>query len=236
MNPHPYLAGILLLTATAVSADELFDASLISTIRTEHISVPGIQRVVIETPGDLEIRPGTAAQLTIEAEPHVLRKLDNTSQQSTLILRSKGSFTTTRNIRYVLEIPKLRSLTARGSGNIQIGGFKGDAFDLELAGNGDATVKDAAYRHLDLRISGSGNIAINGRGETLTAAVSGVGNIRAENLAVTTAEATITGAGDIHLQAAKQLKSSIAGSGSIRYKGHPQIAPAITGAGSIKPL
>ena len=49
MNHHPYLASLLLLlTATIANADA-----------TRRIDIPtGIQRVVIETAGDLEIRPG----------------------------------------------------------------------------------------------------------------------------------------------------------------------------------
>jgi hypothetical protein len=225
MKPHPYLASLLIFTATAVNAE---------TVQSQRIDIPAaVQRVVIETPGDLEIRPGTAGRLTIEAEPHVLRKLDNTPQQDTLTLGSKDSFSIQHRIRYTLEIPKLQSLTARGSGAIQIGAFKGDTLELELAGNGDATVRDIAFKHFALRISGSGDIDINGRGETLAAEITGSGNIRAENLAVTRAETKITGAGDITVNTSQHLTAAIAGAGNIRYKGQPQITPSISGIGTI---
>ena len=226
MNFHPFLAGMLLLMTTVVNAE---------AVRSQRMDIPAsVQRVVIETSGDLEIRPGAAGRLTVEAEPRVLQKLDNAFQRDTLYLRSKDSFDTQHGIRYVLEIPRLRSLTARGNGTAQIGAFQGDALELELVGNGDATIEGVAFKHLALRISGSGNIDISGRGETLDAAVNGVGNIRAENLVVAHAEATITGVGDIYLQATKQIKGEIVGSGHIRYKGRPETPPI--GTNSIEPL
>jgi hypothetical protein len=229
MNPHSTLASLLLLfMATAVNAE---------VVHSQRIDVPAsVQRVVIETAGNLEIRPGTAGRLTIEAEPHVLQKLDNTSRQDTLYLSSKETFSTRHGIRYVLEIPRLRSLAARGSGNIQVGAFQSDTFNLELAGNGDATVKDIASKHFTLNISGSGNIDISGQGETLTAMVSGIGNIRAENLIIRQAEATIVGIGDIHLQATQRIKGEIIGTGHIRYKGQPETPPIIIGANTFEPF
>jgi hypothetical protein len=223
MNPLPYLAGTLLLIATVANADAL---------RSQQVNVPGIQRVVIKTSGVLEIRPSTAERLTVEAEPHVLQKLENTLQQDTLTLSSKGSFST-HSLRYVLEIPKLRALTVCGSGDTQVGSYQGDKFDLELQGSGNATVKDITFEHLTLHISGSGNIGISGHGQSLIAEISGSGNIRAESLTVTRAEASIAGSGDISVQATKQLKAVIEGSGNIRYKGHPEVNQSISGAGDV---
>ncbi|MCL2162102.1 MAG: DUF2807 domain-containing protein [Betaproteobacteria bacterium] len=227
MTLRPYLASLLLLTAAAANAD---------TLRTQRIDLPaGIQQVVIETAGNLEIRPGRAGRLTIEAEPHVLQKLDNIPRQNTLTLRTKDTIITQHPIRYTLEIPNLRALTARGSGTIQIGPFRGDTLELELAGDGNATVQDITYKRLTLRLSGTGNIDISGRGDTLTATVSGIGIIRADTLIVTHAEATIVGIGDIYLQATRQIKGNIIGSGNIRYTGRPEIPPTIIGANYFEP-
>ena len=210
-------------------------AAAVNAEAMRRIDVPiGIQRVVIETSGDLEIRPGATGRLTIEAEPQVLQKLINTPRQDTLYLRSKDTISTQHGIRYVLEIPKLRSITARGSGTIRIGAFRGDALELELVGSGDATVTDITYKRLALRLDGSGNLHISGHGETLAATINGIGNIRAENLTVAHADATIVGIGDIYLQATKQIKGNIIGSGHIRYKGKPETPPTIIGANAFE--
>ncbi|MCL2876231.1 MAG: DUF2807 domain-containing protein [Betaproteobacteria bacterium] len=229
MNLHQTLPSILLLLTASANAGEPL------TLHTEHIEVPGIRRVVIETSGDLEIRPGTANRLTIEAEPHVIPQLVNTTQQDTLTLRGKGSIATSHKIRYTLEIPTLQSLIARGSGNIRIGAFQGCTFELEQAGSGEAIVQDIAYGHIALTLSGTGNIDISGRGQTLTAKITGAGNIHAENLAVKQAATRITGAGDISINASQRLNNMTSGVGNVRYKGQPQITPVITGVGTIEP-
>jgi hypothetical protein len=204
-------------------------------IRQRH-AVSGIERVVIETPGSLQIRPGPEAQLTIEAEPEVLRQLDNVSEKGVLYLRSKGSFSTQRGLRYELVIPRLRALSVQGSGDVTVGDFRGEALDVDLGGSGEVALEGVKIERLGLQLSGSGNIEASGRGNALQVEIAGSGGIGAEGYAVARAVAKITGSGNISVHADKQLTAIIDGSGNIQYKGHPVVTQSVSGSGSVDPL
>ncbi|MDR2690672.1 MAG: DUF2807 domain-containing protein [Azoarcus sp.] len=226
MKIPPILAG-LLVTTLAHGA---------GTIRQEH-DIPAIDRVVLETPGDLEIRPGAQARLSIEAEQKVLDALDFSTSGGTLTLRSKGGgFSTQYGINYVVVVPHLHLLSNRGSGGATVGAFHGDTLDVELAGSGNIALDGVEAKRLSLHVSGSGSIAATGNGDALKAEISGSGSIDAEHYAAARAEAKIGGSGEIRVHARERLDADISGAGNIRYLGKPSITHAITGAGSVDPL
>jgi hypothetical protein len=230
------VAFIALCGASSVTAQAVASQSTVADHKVAHlIPVHNVRRVVVETPGDLEILPGGAERLIIDAEPEVIQRLDAVVKQGTLYLRSKESFTAHSTIRYTLEIPTLETLVARGNGNMDIGAFHGSTLDIELGGIGDATLKGISVDQLTLRISGSGRIHADGRGKKLIVEISGVGAAHAEKFVVAQAETKISGSGDINVHADK-LNVVIEGVGAVRYKGHPEINQSVSGAGSVEPF
>jgi hypothetical protein len=219
------LAGLLFMTLANAAEST-----------TQQHELPGVSRVTIETVGDLQLRPGAEARLTIEAEPEVLQKLDISIQKDTLFLRGKGNIKTQHAVRFVAVIPRLQSLASHGSGNATVGAFHGKQLDIELAGSGDIALDGVKAGRLTLHVSGSGNIDAAGSGDALRAEISGSGEIRANGYAVSRAEAKIGGAGEIRLHASESLNAVIDGAGNIRYEGSPAVTQSISGAGSIDPL
>lgn len=226
MKRFALLSGLLAMTLVAQAA---------GVLRQRH-DIPAITQVVIETPGDLEIRPGAQASLTIEAEQKTLDALDFVIDGETLFLRNKGGFSTQQGLRYLIVVPKLQSFSSRSSGNSTVGAFHGERLDVEIGGSGDVTLTGIKARRLNLRVSGSGNIEAGGGGDALRAEISGSGGIRAEGYAVARAETRIDGSGEILVRASKELEAVIRGAGSIRYAGKPAVTQVISGAGSVDPL
>lgn len=206
------------------------------TVTREQTIPAGVDQVTIETPGDLHIVPGAQARLSVEAEPHVHEKLDNAIGQGTLTLRAKGGFNTQRALRYVLTIPHLRALTVRGSGDANVGAFRGEKLVVEVVGSGDSVLEGIEFKNLTLRISGSGDVSARGHGEELDASIDGSGSVRAQNYAVARARAKVVGSGDIDVNASGRLDATVGGSGDIRYKGSPSVTRNVSGSGSVEPL
>ena len=104
---------------------------------------------------------------------------------------------------------------------------------------GDVVVK--ALRGLDLKVeevsaavSGSGDIELSGKSNSLEAAVAGSGDIKAYELKVEKAELKISGSGTIQSSVEKELRARISGSGNIKYKGMPRIEDIkISGSGNV---
>lgn len=233
MKIPAFLAGTLTMALTLSLTLSMSQAA--DTLRQQH-EIPAITRVVIETPGDVGVRPGAPPSLTIEAEQKVLDALDFVVDGDTLFLRSKRGFSTQHGLGYVIVVPKLQALTSRSSGSSKVGAFSGKRLDIEIAGSGDATLEGVVAQDLRLHVSGSGNIEASGSGKSLQAEISGSGGILAGRYAVTRAEANISGSGEIVVNASKTLSAVISGSGNIRHTGKPVITRSISGAGSVDPL
>jgi len=226
LHPVLLLSGLLVVPAVlAAPATE-----------TRNFPARGVTHVVLETPGSLDIRPGKAEQLTVEAEPKVMQKLDVSVSGHTLYLRSKGDFKTEARLHFSLEIPRLNGLEAQGSGDARVGAFRVDELDVNLAGSGDVSLDGVQAASLDLKLTGSGNLKALGHGDSLRAEISGSGDIAADGYAVARADAMISGSGEIRVHASDRLQASIDGSGNILYGGHPKLNQNISGAGSVDPL
>ncbi len=128
------------------------------------------------------------------------------------------------------------SLVQSGSGFIGGGFFFGTA-DLSIrhssSGGVSATVLDGTV--VDLILSGSGKIALEGDAALAEFSLNSSGRVEALNLEVSDVDATNTGSGDVFLWATDLLDATISGSGDIIYRGSPLVSKTITGSGSVRP-
>lgn len=85
------------------------------------------------------------------------------------------------------------------------------------------------------RLSGSGQIFLEGEAETADLNLSSSGKTDAMELLVAEAETLISGSGKIFVYATDYLDVTITGSGSVYYRGNPLITTRISGSGSVRP-
>ena len=81
---------------------------------------------------------------------------------------------------------------------------------------------DILSKEVKSGITGSGDISLSGKTTSLECAVTGSGDFKAFNLSAESVEATISGSGDIEVNASKSLEAKVSGSGDIVYKGNPE--------------
>jgi len=87
-----------------------------------------------------------------------------------------------------------------------------------------------------INLPGSGDITAEGAVDHLTVNLLGSGHVDCHQLKARSANVTLTGSGDINVNASESLNASIVGSGNIRYEGNPaQVTKSITGSGTITP-
>lgn len=199
-------------------------------------AIDGVTRIHFRLPGELQVRYGATEQLVVEAEPSVMPKLDIAVRGDTLVLASKGSFKTDKQLRLTVTIKSLRSLKSEGSGKVLIANFTGSDIDIDAAGSGSIVLKNVKPGRLAIVVKGSGGIEASGSGKYLQARIDGSGSIDAVDFQAKAAEASITGSGDIRVHAEESLKGAISGAGNIGYRGNAKVTQSITGAGSIDRL
>mgnify|MGYP003575864410 CR=1 FL=1 len=228
-------AGIPL---AALAAALLIAASAAAPALADTLSMPasGASRIVFALPGDLVVRQGQQEQVTVEAEGSVLPKLDIGVRGDTLVLASKGSFRTSKPMKIAVTLKALRSFASRGSGDAAVEGFSGETMEFESAGSGELQLRDIRAGRLALAIKGSGDIAASGAGNFLAARIAGTGAIDAARYRVRSAQAEISGSGDIKVNAEQSLEASISGAGNIGYRGQPRVKESVSGAGSVDRL
>jgi len=207
-----------------------------AALEKKTVATAGVTRIEFATPGELVVKRGAEEKLVIEAEPKVLAALDPAVKGDTLELRSKGSFKTEKNLKYLLTVKAFRSLKTTGSGNSEVEGFEGKEMDVTAAGSGNIELKGLIAERMGLTIANSGDISAKGRAKSLSARIDGAGTLDAASVPAKTVEAKLAGSGTIRVHAEETLKATLSGAGSIEYKGNPKLTQSISGAGSIDRL
>src|SRR4051794_8244942 len=70
----------------------------------------GVTRIVLNTSGDLVVRPGTDEKLVVDAEQKVLGVLDISINGDTMTVTTKGSYKTQKPVKFTLSIKSFRGL------------------------------------------------------------------------------------------------------------------------------
>lgn len=136
---------------------------------------------------------------------------------------------------------------AMGNGNIQIstsvfGGALAEVTvvlpevsGVRIKGAGKVTYHGFTQDELNIDITGSGDVDLEGKAESLEAEISGSGEVSAYRLTVKTARLRVSGSGDIRATVTQSVKARVSGSGKIKISGNPADRDTdVSGSGKIK--
>jgi hypothetical protein len=110
-------------------------------------------------------------------------------------------------------VKRLDGVTADGSGDIEATGIDAGEFDL--------------------RSSGSADIALAGRAQSLTLDLDGSGDADTSGLRARDARVSSGGSGDVDVRA-DRLDVTLDGSGDVRYYGDPRLEQHVDGSGDLR--
>lgn len=206
---------------------------------SETRNVSGFDSVLITGSGEATITVGDTESVTIEADDNIVPLIDTTVQGSQLVISIKpgSSFSTTHQVRYMINTKILSGLTLSGSANASTSPVKADNFTATTSGSGNIKIDDLQGKSLTARSSGSGNIDVAaGKVEILTITCSGSGNFNGGNLQGSAVQATTSGSGNITVWAKDTLNARLSGSGNVRYYGQPNVIHTESGSGRVTAL
>ena len=183
---------------------------------TQGREVRGFNSVELAIPGKMEIVQGDKEGLTITADDNLLPEIEATVERESLRIRfRKGVSVRTRTpIRIILHAKAMEAIA--------------------IAGSGDVLASSLSARDLAVRVSGSGDVQLGGKADSLKVRISGSGDVKAARLETQRAQVSIAGSGDVTVWARQALEASVAGSGDVRYYGDPTVARKIAGSGSVR--
>ena len=172
--------------------------------------------VSLAIPGKMEIVQGDREGITITADDNVMAEIETVVERDSLRIRfRKGLNVNTRTpIRVTVHARTMEAIS--------------------IAGSGDVLAPSITARQLSVRISGSGDVLLGGKADSLDVRISGSGNVKAGKFETQRAHVSIAGSGDATLWARESLEVTVAGSGDVRYYGDPTVARKIAGSGSVR--
>ncbi len=196
--------------------------------------------VALGGPDSVEVRIGAEFAVTVDGDPEAIEKLDIHVDDAVLHVTRRHapgrpwSFDSDDDGATVrVTMPRLRSATLYGSGDLRVERMEGDRVEASLAGSGDLFIADIAAREARLDLAGSGTLTARGTVEVSRLSVAGSGDIRADRLTALRTRVAIVGSGDAHAHAGEAAKVSIIGSGDATIRGTANCELSRIGSGDV---
>lgn len=203
-------------------------------LRSEFRAASGFDEIFSSGDYKVIVKPGEEYSVEVRAESNLLSYIETDVVGSTLKIRTRGVRSLVENypVEIFITTPALKGLSLSGSGFIKTGRFLNDEFKVALSGSGDIET-EVETNYIKANISGSGNILLSGEARNTEFVISGSGKIKAYDIPHNTCDATISGSGDIYVNANEAINARISGSGSIYYINFPVIHTSISGSGGV---
>ncbi len=164
----------------------------------------------------VEVRVGQAPSLLVEADSNLLPYIRTEARGNTLLITSDRHLRSKTPVRVVYTTPRLTEVQAGGAGKV--------------------VVVDLAGAPLDVRKSGSGQIRLEGRVDSLSARVSGSGTLDAGALHSASADLSVSGSGRMNVGDVQgdYARVQVSGSGVLQAAGRVRSLNArVSGSGSV---
>ncbi|MGA3182286.1 MAG: head GIN domain-containing protein [Verrucomicrobiota bacterium] len=184
--------------------------------KTESRTVGSFSRIELAGSADAEVSIGAATEVAVTTDDNILPAIETRLEGDTLRIGFTQSYVSRLGVKVKITVPALNGVGVSGSGDIRVTGLR----------TGD----------LEARVTGSGDVTLQGAVGRLSGEVVGSGDLRAGDLEVKEVRVRVTGSGDATVRASEQLEASVTGSGDVCYYGNPpQVRKSVTGSGSIGP-
>jgi len=231
----------LILTASLAACDNPFNKTISGdgNISTSERNVSTFKKIRCSGSYDVELTQGSSSSLKIKTDGNILSYIVTDVDGDELNIHTKEGVNlhSSNKIKLYITTDKLEGFKLAGSGNVTTTNkfSGGDHLDLDISGSGNLHF-DVNTPSIQSSISGTGDIYISGETKDSKIEIAGSGNYHAEDLKAENATVRIAGSGDARLFAEHALDINIAGVGSVYYKGNASVSQNIAGSGKIKKL
>lgn len=184
---------------------------------------------------DAEVIRSETLSVTVKAQQNLIPLVITKVEDDELIIYTEESYSSSKDIKVMIELPRITGLTVEGSGDISVTGpFEAEDMVIKIQGSGDISADGLTVDSLACNVMGSGDVTVRGTAASASYNVKGSGDINAYKVDAQTVTANVYGSGDIHVHAKVSLDAKVFGSGDINYKGDPEVSRSTFGSGDIQ--
>lgn len=172
-------------------------------------------------------------QVIVEAESNLIPHIKTLVNGNTLIIDTRESLNNHSPMNIYVKTPELHVIELKGSGLMSLDSLNTDHLQVEISGSGNINGM-AVANTVNTKISGSGNIFLEAHTSSIETKISGSGilDLMGES---NTATHTISGSGDINAYSFVQNEctAKISGSGNMYLHVIDYLDVNISGSGSV---
>lgn len=203
------------------------------SVVSQEIDLDNFEGIHLKIFAEVYIKQGPTQKVVAESHQNIIDLIERDVRNRVWEIETSRCTRDIARLKLFITLPNIDQLSISGSGdiiseNILVAG----QMDISLSGSGNI---DAGVDVEDLytRVSGSGDVFLEGTAGFHEINISGSGDISSFKLLTDKTDVQISGSGDADVHAAGSLKVKISGSGDVRYKGNPSLDVQISGSGSV---
>lgn len=204
---------------------------------TRPFAASGFDAVRVGGSDTVNIVRGTMASVVARGDAAQLDRLDIRTDGTTLVIGRKSSMSigwSGKPVVVTVTMPSIRAAEVSGSADVSVDRAEGAAFAGSVSGSAGLKIADLRAATTKLQVSGSGSIDAAGETGTLTADVSGSGDLDARALKAESATIAVSGSGGAKAFARQSATLSVGGSGNIEVAGTTRCTISERGSGSAR--
>ncbi len=184
-------------------------------METREVSVDDFRALEIGGAFEVDVRFGSKQQVNITIDDNLWEYLEADVKGNRLKVDWDRNCRPSDKCRIEIVVKDLEELSVHGAADARIRGFDGDRFEYKL--------------------SGAGNLEMDGRVDELEINISGAGDADTRDLKARRVKVKISGAGNAEVFASESLRGRVSGVGNLTYYGDPEEKnTSISGLGSIE--
>lgn len=142
-----YISGTDLIKGNGVMVEKDYTDCLENVKKLDYRIISNLQ---------LQVEEGIKPQLIVHAEENILPIIKVQVKGSTLHIHSKGSYSTSKKIKIILNLPFLNEIISSGVSKIE-GSYEGEQLKLDVSGTGSMTLEGTVNK-LQMEISGTSKV------------------------------------------------------------------------------
>jgi hypothetical protein len=205
--------------------------------RTEDRPVSDFKNVEIGGAAKVLISQGDQASVKLEGDDNLLQYITVRQEGDKIYIHEKDGIhlVSNNNLRIYVTAPLFHSIDVSGACDVtgQTKISSQEHLDVELSGAGNLKMEIDAPS-IKVECSGTGAIYLKGQTKNAEIGISGVGSAHCYDLMAENTSVEISGVGSAEVYASVKLDAEVSGAGSVKYKGDAaEVSKHVSGAGSV---
>lgn len=227
------LASLLLISLLIVTSCDREDPGPLQEIH-KSFSIVDFDRLEMGSALNIEVEHSNTFSVEAHGDRRNINDLEVRKSGNTLIISFDDDGERHHDTYIHITMPTLHAVNFSGASVSTISGFESDdELDFYLSG-ASVSQLDAAFRQVDVVISGASKLLVFGAGDEFNAEVSGASYFKAFDYPVREATLNLSGASEGRVTVTDELKVTAEGASAVLYRGDPTVTANTSGASTVQ--